>query len=69
MTEHARGPLGKKPIVVHDARGEPKEADLATCSECGGETFLIYWIGGVYRHLQCAGCGASYCQHEGPCSR
>lgn len=59
---------------VHSrSTGEERECEAARCG-CGGEAFLIYFIGHQTReepfrglHFQCADCDATYCAHQGEC--
>ena len=54
-------------IEVSDVTGAKTRAQRVQCNLCQGEQWLVYLIQGQYQHLQCLGCGTSYCAHEGPC--
>lgn len=55
-------------IIVHDIEGNERRAALCTCEDCGSEHFFCYLIDNRFPHLQCTGCGTTYCQHDGVCS-
>jgi hypothetical protein len=61
--EPASGGLRSRSIEVTDLDGGRKAARLMRCP-CGGEKFLIYFVG-AHQHAQCTACGECYC--DGTC--
>lgn len=54
-------------VSVTDALGTTCPATLTVCMRCDSDAFHIYSIGEHHTHLQCAACGASYCQQSALC--
>jgi hypothetical protein len=54
---------------VHSLLGErTATAKFAVCEQCDMDLFFIFQIRGQHHfHLQCAGCGTSYCPQGGDC--
>jgi hypothetical protein len=49
-------------IEVEDRDGGRRTADLARCGHCGREEFRVFQLRNQgHFHLQCGGCGTSYC--------
>lgn len=53
-------------VEAIDFCGQSVRAKLLECEECGRREFYIYVLEGGHEHLQCVGCGVSYC--SGSCA-
>ena len=49
-------------IMVTDDNGKEIPAMMATCESCNEYSFMVFIVEGMeHSHLQCIGCGLSYC--------
>jgi len=67
MTEQ----VGTREVTVTSrVDGHQAKATLFYCVECGTVDFIVFNVHGrvgQHMHLQCAGCGASYCRGGQEC--
>ena len=49
------------PCEVKDKFGNIKQAFMATCPKCSESAFRLMIIDG-HNHIECLGCGNSFCQ-------
>jgi hypothetical protein len=54
------------PVTVVDDDGVSERAELMECPRDGCDTFVVFRLTNGSIHLQCRGCGTSYCQ-DGRC--